>query len=289
MAEKSYNIVFSGKLVEGRTPQAVLKALCVVLECDEQQVRALFRAGFGAVIAKDLDNGQAYAMRERLREAGAICTVQEVELPPQEPPSGCMLNMDSPPAAPSFTPRPDFAPRRPAPPAAPKSGVGLGALVKLLLVAGLAGGGWWGYQQWFAPPSPAFQAYSRYSEAMARGQYQAAAEGASGEAKEYAESMVAAMAPASMKIYGREFTMSKPPVSEIAGEIAWIKRKRNEERKKDDGTVVIRAEETVCRIPPGVSSALCKWPVSFRDDVEVVQDGGTWKVSLFREERLTPQ
>ena len=288
MAEKRFNVVFSGKLVEGRKPLEVLAKLCPVLELEEQQVRELFKAGFGAVIAHDVDGQRAYALREELREAGAVCIVQEIEPPPpQEPLSGSMQTMAPPSdrlAGPPREPRPP----RPSQPA-PAGGAGIGGLlVKLVILAALAGGGWWGYQTWLAPASPAFQAYEKYSEALARGQYQQAADGAAGEAKEYAESLVRMTAPSSLKIYDKELTTTKPSVSDIAGEVAWIKRKRQAEQKKDASNVTLQVEETVCRIPPGVSSALCKWPVTFRHDVEVALVDGTWQVSVFKEERLTP-
>jgi len=96
------------------------------------------------------------------------------------------------------------------------------------------------------------------------------------------------MAPSSLKMYGKEFSLPKPTISSIAGDIAWIKHKRKEEKKSDAGSVILQVEETVCRIPPGVSSAICKWPVTFLHDVEVAQADGIWKVSSFKEERLTP-
>jgi hypothetical protein len=290
MAEKRYNVVFSGKLVEGRKSLEVLAKLCPVLELTEPQVRELFKVGFGAVIAHDVDGQRAYALREELREAGAVCTVQEIEPPPpQEPLSGSMQTMTAPlpdrPAGPPREPRPT----RPQQPAQAAGGSGIGGLLfKLVILAGLAGGGWWGYQTWLAPASPAFQAYVTYSEALARGQYQQAADGAAGEAKEYAESLVRMTAPSSLKVYGKEITISRPSVSDIAGEVAWVKRKRQAEQKKDAGSVTLQVEETVCRIPPGVSSALCKWPVTFRHDVEVALVDGVWQVSAFKEERLTP-
>jgi hypothetical protein len=181
-------------------------------------------------------------------------------------------------------------PRWQPPPVPEKNGPGIVSLIfKLLFVGALAGGGWWGYQNYFAPPSPAFQAYVLFSEAMAREQYQKAADAATGAARGHAEMWMQMMAPTAMKVYGKEYSMSKPSISSIAGEVSWIKRKRKAEKKNDAGGVVLQVEETVCRIPPGVSSAFCKWPVTFLHDVEVSQMEGTWKVSSFKEERLTPQ
>jgi hypothetical protein len=174
--------------------------------------------------------------------------------------------------------------------AAQGSGSGIGGmLVKVVLLAAIGAGGWWGYQKYLAPPTPAFAAYTQFADALAREQYQKAADLSSGQARGYIDQRTQMMAPSSMKVYGREFTMSKPSISSIAGEVAWIKYKRKEEKKGESGAVTLQVEETVCRIPPGVTSALCKWPVEFLHEVEVTQADGVWKVSAFKEERLTPQ
>jgi hypothetical protein len=292
MAEKRFNVLFSGKLVEGRKPPEVLAKLCTVLDLEPQQVRELFKGGFGAVILKDLDGPKAYEMREELREVGAICTVQEITPPPTpEPLPGNVRAMDPPrPERPASKQSPDLRPRWQPPPIPEKSGPGIVSLIfKLILVAALAGGGWWGYQEWFAPPSPAYAAYIEFSEAMAREQYQKAADAAISQARGYAEMRGQMMAPTTMKIYGKNYSMDKPSISSVVGEISWIKRKRKAEKKNNDGSVTLQVEETVCRIPPGVSSALCKWPVTFLHDAEVSQADGALKVSSFKEERLTPQ
>lgn len=70
MAEKRFNVIFSGKLVEGRKPPEVLHKLGPVLGLEDTKVRELFKTGAGSVILKDLDGNKAYAMRERLQEAG---------------------------------------------------------------------------------------------------------------------------------------------------------------------------------------------------------------------------
>lgn len=95
--------------------------------------------------------------------------------------------------------------------------------------------------------------------------------------------------PTTMNIYGKQFSMSPPSVSSVAGDVAWIKRKRQSEQRKSDTHVELQVEQTVCRIPPGVTSAFCKWPVTFQHDVEVELVDGSWKVSRFKETRLTPQ
>jgi hypothetical protein len=293
MEDKRFNVVFSGKLAQGVNPQEVLAKLCSLLKQEQPQVRDLFKGGNGAVVLKDIGVKEAYDMRDALREAGAICTVQEIIPPPAaEAPPFNQRPMEPPPP-PSRSPRqqpPDLRPLRPAPSVQAASGPGIGSLIfKVLVLAALAGGGWWGYQNYFAPPSPAFQAYAQFAEALAREQYQKAADASLGQARGHVDLLTQMMAPTTMKLYGKEFSMGKPSISSIAGEIAWIKQKRIKEEKGDAGNVALQVEETVCRIPPGVSSALCKWPVTFRHDVEMSEADGTWKVISFKEERLTPQ
>jgi hypothetical protein len=84
VADKKFNIIFSGNLVEGSKPAEVLNKLCAVLRLEAAQTRDLFKAGAGAIIRQDLDDGAASALLDELRSAGAICTVQMVEPPPEE-------------------------------------------------------------------------------------------------------------------------------------------------------------------------------------------------------------
>jgi hypothetical protein len=79
VADKKFNIVFSGKLAEGSKPPEVLNSLSAALELETTQVRDLFKPGAGAIIRKDLDRGTADALFEKLQSTGAICTVKEVE------------------------------------------------------------------------------------------------------------------------------------------------------------------------------------------------------------------
>lgn len=298
MAEKRYSIIFNGKLTPGANPAEVLANISKLLNLEVPQVRELFKPGAGAVIRQEMEGQNAYRLRDLLQEAGVDCNMQEVAASTESPaPLDGLRPGEAQPRQPDDR-RPQTQ-RRPAqrplpqerhtsPASSSASGI-LSMLFKLIVLAAIGGGGWWGYQSYLAPPTPAYEAYVLYSESMAREQYQKAAEAASGQAKERADNWIRMSAPSTMKVYGREFSTTPPSVSSIAGEIAWIKRKRKSEKKSDNGGVILQVEETVCRIPPGVSSAICKWPVTFRQDVEVTQDSGSWKVSSFKDERLTPQ
>jgi hypothetical protein len=161
MAGKCFNIVFSGRLVEGREPQQVLARLSEVLGVEPGKVRELFRSGNGAVILKELDSKQAYMMQENIREAGAICSVREVDPPPpSEPLSGIMLTVDTPPperpAMQSVPTPPRQDPRLQSrlqpPPVPPKQGPGMiSRLFWLIVIAAIVVAAWWGYQNHLAP------------------------------------------------------------------------------------------------------------------------------------------
>ena len=290
MADKRFDIIFSGKLMEGSKPPEVLKRLCTVLGIEESRVRELFKTGAGTVVRKDLDGSTAYSLRDQLQEAGVICTLREIALAaPLETLSGSMQSVNQSSVEQRQKPQ-DLKPSWQPPVMPSKQGSGMFSLVlKVIFLAAFGAGGWWAYQSWFAPPSPAFTAYSSFAEAIVRGQYQKAVDESRGGAREYAESWIQMTKPSTMKIYGKEFNMSPPSVTSIAGEIAWIKRKKKSEKKKNGSVVELQVEQTVCRIPPGVASALCKWPVTFQHDVELELVEGAWKVSGFKEIRMTPQ
>ena len=157
---------------------------------------------------------------------------------------------------------------------------------KLLFVALLVGGGWYGYQRWVAV-SPAYQAYQRYAEARARQDWPALEALSTGAAaEELAERRGAKTRH--LDLYGQHLTLGAPSMAEIAGDIASIEYQRESEQSSGDGAVSLVAVQTVCRIPPGVASAICKWPVSVRQRAELAQAGGAWRVESFSEEPLTP-
>ena len=47
-----------------------------------------------------------------------------------------------------------------------------------------------------------------------------------------------------------------------------IKGLKKLEKKKSEAVIELQVEQTTCRIPPGVASAVCKWPVTFQHDVD---------------------
>lgn len=164
----------------------------------------------------------------------------------------------------------------------------MGKIVGVILLIAVAVGGWFVYRNYFAPPSPAYLAYQQYAEALAREQYEKAESLSVGAAQGAAAALRQGMAGSEIKVYGQNLSTRPPSIASIVGEVHSIKWNKESE-SGDDARVAIVVTETVCRIPPGVSSALCKWPVEFRHDVELQSVGGIWKVSSFTETRITSQ
>jgi hypothetical protein len=163
----------------------------------------------------------------------------------------------------------------------------MGKLVNVIVLIGVVVGGWFGYQKYLAPASPAYLAYQQYADALAREQYDRAENLSTGDAHEAVVALRRQMAGTSINVYGKSLAMRPPSVQDVAGEVHSI-RWSKESESTDESGVNLAVVETVCRIPPGVNSAMCKWPVDFRHDVSMASDGGTWKVASFEETRITP-
>src|SRR6185369_1565588 len=138
MTDKNFSIVFSGKLVEGCKPPEVLNKLCVVLGLDGAQVRELFKSGSGAIIRKDLDGATAYALLEKLRDAGAVCTVKEIITPPtREPAFSGMQTVSQPRSGQPQRPQ-GLKPNWQPPAVSQKQGAGMFSLVfRIILLAAI--------------------------------------------------------------------------------------------------------------------------------------------------------
>ena len=143
--------------------------------------------------------------------------------------------------------------------------------------------GWRLYKRYLAPPSPAYQAYQHFADAMAREKYDDAAALATGAAKNAILAIQQRENPAPMHIYGRTLSMKPPSISEIAGEVDGIRFKLVSEQSSGDGEA-LEVLEAVNRTPPGVTSAMNMHWKSFRHHVKMVQEGQAWHVSEFAEE-----
>jgi hypothetical protein len=158
---------------------------------------------------------------------------------------------------------------------------------RLLFLAALVGGGWYAHQRWVAE-SPAYRAYQRYAEARARQDWKALDALVDGAAADELEELKGNYATQHLEVYGQSYAAPAPSMADLAGPVAWIDYQRESEESGGDDFVSLVAVQTVCRIPPGVTSAMCKWPVSFRHEVELAEVGGEWRVQSFSEERITP-
>ncbi|WP_295473609.1 hypothetical protein [uncultured Pseudomonas sp.] len=88
-----YEIVFSGRLLEGAQPDKVKANLARLFQADEQRMALLF-SGRRLVLKNNLDAQAAEKYRSTLERAGALCEVvdmhpriEEVELAPPPGPS----------------------------------------------------------------------------------------------------------------------------------------------------------------------------------------------------------
>jgi len=156
---------------------------------------------------------------------------------------------------------------------------------KVLFLALLIGAGWYAHERWFTV-SPAYQAYQRFAEAHARQDWTTLSALATGAAAEEIDALRGASQTRHLDLYGQHMTMSMPNIAELAGEVSWIEYQRESEEPVAGGGVHLVAVQTVCRIPVGTASAICKWPVSFRQQVELAPVAGDWRVERFAEERL---
>jgi hypothetical protein len=156
-----------------------------------------------------------------------------------------------------------------------------------LFVVVLVGGGWYAHQRWIAV-SPAYQTYQRYADARAHQDWKTLEALVDGAAAEELEQLEGTYATQHLAVYGQSYAAPAPSLADVAGPVAWIDYQHESEERAGDGTVSLVAVQTVCRIPPGVTSAMCKWPVSFRHQVELAEVGGAWLVASFAEERITP-
>jgi hypothetical protein len=159
---------------------------------------------------------------------------------------------------------------------------------KLLFLVLLAGGGWWAWQNGLvpmpagiAPPSPAFEAYARFSEHLAHDQY--------GNARGLA-TRGAVRAVQIRELRGRRntrlgisgYAVTKDDQEEAAkGVVLGVSHELlSEETSADGRTVTIEALARVCRRHAGCEEK--------KHDVEVCLHEEIWKVCSFHESDPTP-
>lgn len=99
MADTSYDIIFTGRLVAGADPAAVRANLARLFKVDASRVEALF-AGGRTVVKRGLDAAGARTYQAALARAGTVAEVLAVE-PAGTPPAAAART--SPPVAPDYT------------------------------------------------------------------------------------------------------------------------------------------------------------------------------------------
>jgi hypothetical protein len=156
---------------------------------------------------------------------------------------------------------------------------------KLVLVAVLLGGGWWAWQndrvplpELFAQPTPAWQAYTRFSTYLAHDQYGNARKlAARGAVRTVQVRELRGRRNTRLGIAGTALTRDEQQLS-AAGEVTRISHDPLAERAASDGrSVVIEAVQRVCRDRSGCREA--------RHEVEVCLVDQEWKICSFRESR----
>ncbi|MBI5854398.1 MAG: hypothetical protein HZB35_04060 [Nitrospirae bacterium] len=163
---------------------------------------------------------------------------------------------------------------------------------KLLVVAILIAGGYYGYQHSsLAPKSEVVQTYQKFADHMVRDQFQEAKQYAVGPALQAVETLLqpapnygsspvglykSVMSDQAVKKYGRNLTR------ELAGDVGETAYKVESEQKQSDGqTVKIVAVQQVARfragkVQPNISV--------FRHTVEMKRAAAGWKVQSIQEQ-----
>lgn len=77
MTDKRFNIVFQGRIDQGASPAAVRDNLARLFRMDAARVEALF-SGQRVVIKRDADQATMMKFRAAMKQAGALCEVEEV-------------------------------------------------------------------------------------------------------------------------------------------------------------------------------------------------------------------
>ncbi|KAF0810368.1 hypothetical protein A167_00648 [Alcanivorax sp. S71-1-4] len=83
MSDKRFHIIFQGRIDQGASPEAVRENLGRLFRMDAARVEALF-SGQRVVIKRDADQATMMKFRAAMKQAGALCEVEEVGVP--EPP-----------------------------------------------------------------------------------------------------------------------------------------------------------------------------------------------------------
>jgi len=82
--DKRYNLVFEGKIAEGKRLEEVKDNLRTLVNSTSEAVDGLFVSGKQTIIKRSLDYGQAVKYKEAFEKSGALCSIVETVI--NEPP-----------------------------------------------------------------------------------------------------------------------------------------------------------------------------------------------------------
>ena len=167
---------------------------------------------------------------------------------------------------------------------------------KLILLAALAGGGFWVYRHYFYV-SPSAKVYAEFADAVGRGRYDLATKLASGAVAGQVERLVndqnRRVGPDLSKIYGGAASGAQPTAgqltAEIAGPVVKTRQKVLRETKDKNGTVHLAAVSSICRERPGCTGARCVTCVDYPQEVDVCSDGASRSICAFSQGEATPR
>lgn len=154
---------------------------------------------------------------------------------------------------------------------------------KLILIALLAGGGWWAWQNGLVPvpaelrePTPAFQAYTHFSTYLVHAQYGNARKlAARGAVRSVQIRELQGRRNTQLAVSGRSLTKDDKLWGR-KGDVTGVTHQLITESTSTDGsTVTIQAIERRCRERSGCED--------HQHDVEMCLVGEAWKVCSFRE------
>jgi hypothetical protein len=156
-------------------------------------------------------------------------------------------------------------------------------MFKWIFLILLIGGGYYGYTKFMAPPSPAAIAYSKFFDALSRGEYDKAKQMAKGSALSDVDALQSQMtrnlAPT---VYGitANVTAGKM-INEVAGMIKNTAFKATKETKSVD-RIFLEGDGSVCREQPGCMGVRCTHCVQSTHSAELCPDTSSLVVCSYQ-------
>ena len=152
---------------------------------------------------------------------------------------------------------------------------------KLVLVVILIAGGFFAYKKFMAAPSEACQAYQKFADHLARGNFKQAMDLATGDAVDAIEDAAKPISPIGAPITQGQLT------EQIAGEVTSVSYSiESETTSNNRNKVTIVATQYVHRYRAGDRAVGGGVTNKLKHRVEMQRDASGWKVASFKEEHL---